>query len=690
MFCRFIAVSAILLGITLPASASNYKTAVDPLAAAADRMKIKDFAGAREAALKSSGSEARAFLIGISCVRLELWEEAASQLAASAASYPLLGDYALYYQAVALAKLGRPDQALVPLFKALKQYPESRLARPALLLYGDTLAAGAHPREALQSYTTFIERYPSGSDSLSALLNSALCREKLGDPAAAAAILRGIWLSDPASTAAVKAGQELQRISGAGTKVEPYTSAELFKRSGTLYDLGRYAKAAKAYGELPLGGATGEFAAKVRLKTGQSQLKARHYQDAEETLRGVSQGSGGTSAIEATYWLAKALDKNGKPEQAYEIYLRLAQAPGGGAVAQDALLDAAYLKRYQKKWSEALPLFKRFLASRPSPRSSGVVIWEAAWASYQSHDYPGATGYLKKLAEREELREKSLYWLGKSQLATGDLKGAQLSFATLADEYPFGYYAFISDRWRDIGAFPSPPANLAEALPMPAGFQREKALINLGLLDEAARELSLARKNKNALGIARLYLEMDNYNGALHAVAKEQSKRGEKESAPAWGVNYPLAYQGVVAKNASATAVPESLIYSIMRAESSYFPAALSPVGAVGLMQIMPATAESISKGSSARLTQPDLNIRLGAKHLKDLLEIYDGNVPLAVAAYNAGAGNVKRWRKGYAGLPQDEFIESIPFRETREYVKRVVSTMELYRRLYRLPAIKN
>jgi soluble lytic murein transglycosylase len=107
-------------------------------------------------------------------------------------------------------------------------------------------------------------------------------------------------------------------------------------------------------------------------------------------------------------------------------------------------------------------------------------------------------------------------------------------------------------------------------------------------------------------------------------------------------------------------------------------------------MQIMPATAETISLGASARLTTPGLNIRLGARQLKTLLNQYDKNIPLAAAAYNAGGKNVNRWQKVLGALPQDEFIESIPFRETREYVKKVVTAMALYQRLYRLPPYKN
>jgi len=686
MLCRLIAATFIVLSATVPASALNLNRPADEaLATAAARMKVKDYSGARQAALSSNDKGAAPLLLGMSSLRLELWEEAASQLAIAADSYPILADYALYNQGLALSKLGRPDQALTPLYKMLKEYPDSRLARPAVILYADTLAAGGHPKEALASYAAFVERYPSGSDSISALLGSALCRERLGDPAAAAAQLRGIWLNYPASTFAEKAARELQRLAAAGTRVEPYTTAELFKRGGTLYDLGHYKQATRTFAELPLDGQSEEFAARLRLKTGQAQLKARHYQDAQETFRIMIQKDAGC-ANEAKFWLAKALDKSGKGEEAYQLLIGLAETPRGGSIADEALLEAAYLKRFQRKWDQARQLFKKYLARLPEQKKSGNVMWESAWAGYQSGDYEGAAADFSKLAERGEMREKALYWLGKSLVAKGDTKGAEQPFAALAAEYPFGYYALICNRWCNLSEAPLAPKSLIDSLPMPSGYEREKALVSLGLYDEAARELAIARK-RNPLGAARLYLEMGNYNGALHSVANERAKRGEKESTSVWGLRYPRAFREDVAKNASSNALPENLVYAIMRTESNYQPTALSPVGAVGLMQIMPATAEAISKGDSARLTTPDLNIRLGARHLRDLMELYNENLPLTIAAYNAGAGNVKRWQKGLGGLPQDEFIESIPFRETREYVKKVVTAMEMYQRLYRVPA---
>lgn len=673
-----IAAAAVLLLTALPASAVTFKPADEALASAASRMQAKDYRAAREAALKVNDRGVRSFMAGFAAARLELWEEAAAQLATAADGYPILADYALYYQGLSLAKLERHDEALSPLYRLLKQHPDSRLVRPALILYADTLAAAGHYNEALQSYSSFVERYPSGNDSISALYGSGLCKEKLGDAAGAAAMLRRVYLNYPASTFSDKSARELQRLGSAGTKIEPYTSAELLKRGGTLYGLRRYLQAAEAYAEIPLAGESAEFVAKLKLKKGQALYKARRYQQAQATFSNIS-----GARHEPDLWLARTLDKTGEQDEAFKLYMQLAQDRECGDVSHEALLEAAYLKRFQRKWSEAQPLFQQYLAAVHQKPSS--VLWEAAWASYQSRNYDAAAAQFKKLSEREDLRDKALYWLGKALSATGDTKGAQEAYATLAAEFPLGYYALISNNHAGE-ELPLPPKSIMDALPMPSGFEREKALISLGLYDEAVKELSISRKNRSAAGVARLYLEMENFNGAYHAMSKEKPKRGDKDNATIWGVTYPLAFKEDVARHAAANAVPESLVYAVMRQESNYFPAALSPVGAVGLMQIMPATAEAMSKGDSKRLTTPELNIRLGTRHLKDLLQSYDRNLTLAIAAYNAGSGNVNRWQKGYGHLPQDEFVESIPFKETREYVKKVVTGMEIYQRLYRLP----
>jgi soluble lytic murein transglycosylase len=123
-----------------------------------------------------------------------------------------------------------------------------------------------------------------------------------------------------------------------------------------------------------------------------------------------------------------------------------------------------------------------------------------------------------------------------------------------------------------------------------------------------------------------------------------------------------------------------------MRAESAFAPSATSPVGARGLMQLMPKTAAMVmheKKLEPEKLYDPELNIRLGTKHLRELIDKYGGNQTAVIASYNAGAHNVNRWLKTYANLKGEEFIESIPFGETRDYVKKVLAVAALYKRLY-------
>ncbi|MBJ6724100.1 lytic transglycosylase domain-containing protein [Geomesophilobacter sediminis] len=686
MLNRFVAATVLSFALSTSAITTVYasKPGDEALATAAAHLKAKDYQGAHAAAGKSSADNGpKALLLGYSAAKLELWDEAAQQMANAAQSYPLLADYALYYQGLALSKLKKNDEALVPLYKLLKDYRDSRLVRSAWILYADTLYAGGYNKEALASYASFIERYPAGNDSLQAVLGSARCRANLGELPEAVKILRETWINYPAAPIADTAAQELQGLAGRGAAVSPYSTAELMKRAATLFDVGRFARAAETLSQTPLEGENAETICKVRLKRGQALSRAKRYADAEELLKVAVQSGITGCSTEANLWLGRTLDSAGRGDEAYALFLKLANAPELGPLSDEALLKAAYLKRFQRKPKEALPLFQKYLARHPEQKPNGTVLWETAWAAYQSASYPEAGRLLKRLAERDDFRERALYWLGKSLIASGDPKGGATQLAQLCAEYPFGYYAWLCNNGTLVAEPAHPPVNLRENLPYPAGFEREKALIALGLYDEAARELQ-ARKTKNTLAVVRLYLEMENYNGAYHAATK--GKKIDRDSATALGIRYPLAFREPVVKNAAANGLPESLVYAIMYAESTFAPGAVSPVGAVGLMQIMPATADRISHGDSARLTRPELNIRLGTKHLKDLLKSNDGNLPLAVASYNAGSGNVKRWQRNFGDLPQDEFVENIPFGETRDYVKKVIGTMAFYQKLYNLP----
>jgi len=158
-----------------------------------------------------------------------------------------------------------------------------------------------------------------------------------------------------------------------------------------------------------------------------------------------------------------------------------------------------------------------------------------------------------------------------------------------------------------------------------------------------------------------------------------------------WEFAYPKAWGDYVVPSAKSAGVEEELVWSIMRAESQYRAEARSPVGATGLMQIMPFTGEKVSsqlfgkdRFQAADLQDPEINVRFGARYLQRLVEKFGGSLPLVAAGYNAGPHRVQNWLRGFGALRMDEFIEHIPFVETRNYVKKVSRNYQIYRLLYR------
>ncbi len=158
-----------------------------------------------------------------------------------------------------------------------------------------------------------------------------------------------------------------------------------------------------------------------------------------------------------------------------------------------------------------------------------------------------------------------------------------------------------------------------------------------------------------------------------------------------WEFAYPRAWADFVTPSAKSAGVEEELVWSIMRAESQYRAEARSPVGATGLMQIMPFTGEKVAsqllgkdRFQAADLQDPEVNVRFGARYLQRLAEKFAGSLPLVAASYNAGPHRVQNWLRGFGALRMDEFIEHIPFVETRNYVKKVSRNYQIYRLLYR------
>lgn len=308
-----------------------------------------------------------------------------------------------------------------------------------------------------------------------------------------------------------------------------------------------------------------------------------------------------------------------------------------------------------------------------------VVQWRIA-DSLRRSDWQDALAVLQSLPQDLADKESWSYWLARSLEKTGAEDDAQRFFEKVAKERH--YYGFLAATL--IGQAP----NLAndplifddkelQAIADNAAAQRALEFRQLGRYAEARREWNyfnrkLERRGK--LAAAKWANQNDWFDRAIFTLAEQQY----------WddvNLRFPLAYNDTMAFHANRNKLEPSLIFAIARRESSFMTDAYSPAGAYGLMQMLPSTAKFIAKKKISRnkLFDSNTNVRYGSDYLKYLLERVEGNEIVAAAAYNAGITRVRRWIKVDKPLPADIWIETIPFHETREYVKSVMAYRQIY-----------
>jgi len=221
-------------------------------------------------------------------------------------------------------------------------------------------------------------------------------------------------------------------------------------------------------------------------------------------------------------------------------------------------------------------------------------------------------------------------------------------------------------------------------------------LIGLGLNELARWELVEVEKHTRNPSYLRMLISAYEKINSFHRSAgiaeldfgRERELQGIDQARPLWQSTYPQAFKPWVQRYTTKSGVAPEWVWAIMRAESMYKPDVISPVGARGLLQLMPYTARNLARlagdtSESPNVIDPETNIRLGSQYLARLKTKFKANLPLAAAAYNAGPHRVENWLVNFGHLETDEFIEHIPFLETRNYVKKVVRNHTFYRRLY-------
>jgi soluble lytic murein transglycosylase len=391
--------------------------------------------------------------------------------------------------------------------------------------------------------------------------------------------------------------------------------------------------------------------------------------------------------------------------QAAEAYNQAAKFGGEAGVTARWKLSRVY--REQGKVAQANALEKSITTSFPWSEEATTILWDNFWKAKQAGRSREAITYGAQLAKHHpthHLGVAAQYWVGRLHERLGETTKAKAVYQTLVGHSPSSYYGWRA-HWRNQALtgrgqdpwFSTQPGRVVEEPPIlwhDLLGPQERALLAgtrgtalpKEMLDwpEGVRELLFLRQFDVASWFAAeskspnlkswmSYLQQ-RYRDAI------RFEKGEPR------LNYPLGYAPMLIGAANRHGVDPLLLAALVREESRYDPNIKSWVGATGLAQLMPTTAEWVFKNvpdyAGRPLTDPATNLQLGAWYLAYTHRVFDGGSMYAVAAYNGGPGAVGKWKKGFGGDP-DEFVENIPYSETRLYVKKVFSSYWNYVRLY-------
>lgn len=343
----------------------------------------------------------------------------------------------------------------------------------------------------------------------------------------------------------------------------------------------------------------------------------------------------------------------------------------------------------------------------PSSDAELQSFWDRGWGAYAGGDPATAADLFSFIASTyrsPNIRRQSTYWYARSIEKSGKTAEAQRIYRELAQvpyEDLYSLYAKIrlGDEFR-IGEIAAPPPRvsweeMAEAR-MPPELRLAYELNALGVHRDARIEVQRNASHENRKWADAILGELFFAEGAQDSAYRYMRRAWpelatpEQNSVP-WRflqMYYPLRYEEEIRKAAEENDLDPYLVMALIRQESAFNPDARSSVGAIGLMQIMPATGRELGNRlyktfNEARLSNPEVNLELGSHYLKRVLNLLDNQTQIALAGYNGGPYRMRRWRKEKPNQPLDEFLEGMPLSETRNYVKRITLLRSSYEQLY-------
>ena len=602
---------------------------------------------------------------------------------------PALDDYRRFWIACSLEDMGQTHEAIAEYENFLATPTNPILRNPVRLRLASLYRTAGQPAKALALYK---EQLPQDSDPARVLYLLATTSQKHNSARAQKWRLE-LLENHPRSKHARNSLSHLPK------KLDARTA---YAKAHTYYSHKQYNQAIKSFRHFVRTHSGDQRAAQAHYMLGRAHQSAGHYTKAEQVFRTVHERYGSPAAL---YRIASLSVRRNREDKAISAYANFAKRYPQHDLADDALWQAAKAAERKSQFARAATLYGRLAEHYPQTDYGDEARWSVGFALYCQEQYSEALAAFERAsqqARQPHIIDQSLYWAGKSAERLGQIQDATAFYRRAAAGFPRSYYsarAVLLGHREQVQLKKRPTDNPHQddvpALAHRAHLERAGLLNQLGLRDWSIAEMEQAVRDykgqKAALKAIRDYYEALGHRDQAMRLSLRMFDGQDPEELSRI---YPTYYWEEIAAAAAEAQIDPYLVLSVIRQESTFNEKAVSRAGARGLMQIMPHTGLNLARRLEVKpfelraLFDPAVSIRLGSYFLGDQMRQFttdagaDLGFELGLAAYNAGPHNARRWLKTFPSEDPDAFVERIPFKETRLYVKLVLRNYAIYKAL--------
>jgi soluble lytic murein transglycosylase len=585
-----------------------------------------------------------------------------------------------------------------------KVEPKGYLREAALILSADVAESEGDAAAEMRALQSAAEMKPVTGAALFLRLGRAA--KQAGELSVARGAFNKVLYEYALAPEANDALAEIETLDAGAMPTRDKAAADL-GRGEQLFASKRFADAKKAY-EAVRPVAVGAEKDLVALRLDQCDLGLKKYADARAALEPLV-AKDGPRQNEARYAMLGVLRGLDKKDEFIEETRRFVASGPPDQLAEAALNDLATFYIVDDQDKDAAETFGEMYRRYPNAANAERAAWRWGWWSYTKGDYAETIRVFDDAFTRfgrSDYRSAWIYWSARAKQNAGQRDAAAETYRRTIGFYQNSYYGREADR--RLRAMLNMPANkvslASRETPVsfvpgdpPPNARLIARLLDVGLYDEALGELRRAEIDYGPSAVVTATQAYAwNQKGELRtgitlmkrAYPQFLAAGGEALPIEIRKVMFPVAYWDLIQKYANGRGLDPYLMAALIMQESTFDKDVKSGANAWGLMQILPATGRSyaprlgIRPWRVSKLTNAEVNIRIGMAYFSDLVRQYDGIVG-ALVAYNAGGSRYRRWVAEYPGADRDEFIDNIPFFETQNYLKRILGIAEDIRELY-------